>query len=136
VPTVSWDAPGQTGVGQDFNVTVRLSGGSAMKNVRAQVRYDPSVLLLQSAEAGDIVPGDIKATALPRINQIAGVVQYVLNASADNPVSGDGGLIVLHFKATTPNPSTRVSLQLAAVATSGAAMPPTVQQPLTIVVTP
>ncbi len=135
-PAISWDAPGQTGVGQDFDVTVRFSGGDAMKSLRAQLRYDPAVLVLQSAEAGDVVPADLQATSIPRINQIAGVVQFVVSASAENPVSGEGGLIVLHFRATTPNPATKVSLQLAAVGTSGATMPPKVQEPLTIVVTP
>jgi hypothetical protein len=44
--------------------------------------------------------------------------------------------MVLHFKALAPNPGTRVSLQMAAVAASGASMSPTNQQPLTFVVAP
>ena len=135
-PAVSWDAPGQVGVGQDFDVTIRFSGGDAMKTVRAQVRYDPAVLVLQSAEAGDGVPVDIQAKSIPRINQIAGVVQFVVNATPEIPVSGDGGLMVLHFRATTPNPASKVSLQLAAVGANGVTMPPRVQEPLTIVVMP
>lgn len=135
-PTVSWDAPGQTAVGQDFDITVRFAGGGAMKSVRSQIHYDPAVLLLESADAGDVIPSDVKAVTVPRINQIAGVVQFVANASGDTPVQGDGSLLVLHFKALTPNPATKISLQLAAVGTSGANMPPTAQQPLTIVVMP
>ncbi|MGH8314615.1 MAG: secretin N-terminal domain-containing protein, partial [Steroidobacterales bacterium] len=135
-PEISWDGPGQTGVGQEFEVTVRFSGGSAMKNVRAQIHYDPSVLVLTSAEAGDIVPGDIKAAAAPRINQMAGVAQMVVNASTDSPAQGDGSLMVLHFKATTPNSASKVSLQLAAVTVAGASVPPAAQTPFTIVITP
>ena len=136
MPTISWDAPGQRTVGQDFDVALRFNGGQAMKTLRAQIRYDPAVLQVTSAEPGDIIPGSIRATTLPRINQIAGVVQFVANASAEAPVQGDGEVMVLHFKALKPNPATKVSLQLAAVATNGANIPPSQQQPLTIVVTP
>ncbi len=135
-PTVAWEAPGETTVGQDFDVTVRFSGGSEMKNVRAQVRYDPAVLILTSAEAGDTVPGELRGISIPRINQIAGVVQFVVNASPDRPVQGDGSLIVLHFKATTPSAGSKISLQLAVVGANGATMPPAVQQPLTVIVSP
>ena len=136
MPTISWDAPGQRTVGQDFDVVLRFSGGQAMKTLRAQVRYDPAVLQVTSADAGDIIPSTIRPTTLPRINQIAGVVQLVANASADAPVQGEGEVIVLHFKALKPSPATKVSLQLAAVPASGASIPPSPQQPLTIIVTP
>ena len=116
-------------------MTVRLAGGADMKSVRAQVHYDPTVLQLMTADPGDIVP-TAAAKALPKINQMAGVVQYVVNAAADAPAHGEGSLILLHFKALAPNSSTRVSLQLAAVQASGATMPPATQQPLTIVVMP
>ena len=136
MPTISWDAPGQRTVGQDFDVALRFNGGQAIKTLRAQIRYDPVVLQVTSAAAGDVVPSSIRATTVPRINQIAGVVQFVANASAEAPVQGDGEVIVLHFKALKPNPATKISLQLAAVATNGANIPPSQQQPLTIVVTP
>jgi general secretion pathway protein D len=135
-PVVSWLAPVQAGVGQDFDVAVRLSGGEAMKNVRAQLRYDPRVLILQSAEPGDAIPAALKATALPRVNQIAGIVQYVVEAPADQPVAGEGSLMTLRFRATAPNPASTISLQLAAVSANGATLPPTVQPALTIVVAP
>jgi general secretion pathway protein D len=131
---VSLDGPAATGVGDEFAVTVRLSGSDPLKSVRAQVRYDPSVLLLQSAEAGDVVPGELQASAIPRINQIAGVVQFVVSATPENPVSGDGGLLVLHFKATAPNAASKISLQLSAVNASGVSMPPANQEPLTLAV--
>jgi hypothetical protein len=136
LPTISWDAPGQRTVGQDFEVALRFNGGQPMKTLRAQLRYDPAVLQVMSADTGEVVPSTIRPTTVPRINQIAGVVQFVASASAEAPVQGDGRVMVLHFKALKPNPATKISLQLAAVATSGASIPPAQQQPLTIVVTP
>ena len=131
---MSWDGPGQVSVGQDFDVALRFASGADLKNVRSQVHYDPNVLQLVSADAGDIVPGD--TPAVPRLNQIAGVVQFVVNASAEKPARGDGSLMVLHFKALAPNSGTRLSLQMSAVAATGASMSPTSQQPLTLVVAP
>jgi general secretion pathway protein D len=131
-PVVSWDAPVQVSAGEDFDVTVRMAGGDDLKNLRSQVRYDTSVLQLVSAEAGDILPSG--NTALPRLNQIAGVVQFVVTATPEKPARGDGSLMVLHFKALAPNAGTRLSLQLSTVATNGASTTPTNQQPFTIVV--
>ena len=132
VPVVSWDSPGQVSVGQDFDVAVRVAGGDDLKNLRSQLHYDTSVLQLVSADAGDIAPG----AGAPRLNQIAGVVQYVVSSSADKPVRGEGSLMTLHFKALTPNSGTRISMQLAAVAASGSSIAPTNQTPLTLVVAP
>ena len=134
-PGVEWNAPGEVAVGQDFDVTLRFAGGDAMKTLRSQIRVDPAILQLASAETGNIIPDSIKAVAVPRINQIAGVLQLVANASAEEPMPGDGDLLVLHFKALKASPGTNISLQLSAIATSGASVPPTQQQPLTIAVT-
>ena len=89
--------------------------------------------MLVSAEPGDIAPAD---SGTPRLNQIAGVVQYVVNASTEKPARGEGSLMVLHFKALAAHAGTRISLQTAAVAASGASLAPTNQQPLTLVVAP
>src|SRR5262249_25915793 len=113
-PVVSWDAPGQVNTGQTFDVTVRFAGGDDMNSVRSQLHYATSVLQLASAAAAAIAPAD---SGTPRLNQIAGIVQYVVNASTEKPARGEGSLIVLHFKALTPNSGTRISLQTAAVAT-------------------
>ncbi len=123
-------------MGQEFDVAVTFAGGSALKQVRAQLRYDPAALQLVSADAGDVIPSDIRGTTLPRINQIAGVVQFVANASADAPMQADGSLLVLHFKALTPSATTKISLQWGALAANGMNIPPTQPPPLTIVVTP
>ncbi|HZF16703.1 MAG TPA: cohesin domain-containing protein [Steroidobacteraceae bacterium] len=135
-PNVSWDAPGQANVGQDVDVTLRVEGGADMKNLRAQVHYDPAVLQLKSADPGDIVPAALVSTTLPRINQMAGIVQFVVNATPEEPARGTGSVMVLHFKAITPNPGTKVNLQLAAVQASGVTSAPATQQPLTIVIMP
>jgi general secretion pathway protein D len=135
-PTIGWEAPGQAGVGQPFDVRVRMSGGDPLQSVRAQLRYDPAVLELVSAEPGDTVPSDIRASTVPRINENTGVVQLVANATAARPLSNDGDLMTLHFNATTPNPASRISVSVVGVGTNGATVSPAAQQPLTIEVTP
>jgi general secretion pathway protein D len=133
-PTIGWDAPGQVAPGQDFDVVVRFSGGENMRSIRSQLHYDTNALQLVSAEAGDVVPAGNDAS--PRLNQIAGVVQFVVTAAPDAPARGDGSFMTLHFKALAPNPGARVTLQMALVSATGASMSPTSQQPLTIVIAP
>jgi len=133
-PGITWDAPGQVAPGQDFDVVVHLAAGENLKSIRSQLHYDTSVLQLESADAGDVVPAGVSAS--PRLNQIAGVVQFVVNATPEEPAHGDGSLLKLHFKALVPNAGTRVSMQMAVVTASGASITPSNQQPLTIVVAP
>jgi len=92
--------------------------------------------VLQSSEAGDAVPAAVRAAAVPRSNQIAGVVQLVVDASSQTPIPGQGQLMVLHFRATAPSPGSRITLQLAAVGANGASAQPAAEAPLTLVVMP
>ena len=133
-PTVTWDAPGQVSVGQQFDVTVRFASGADLKSIRSQLHYDTNALQLLSADPGDIVPPDLVVS--PRLNQIAGVVQFTITATPEKPARGDGSLMVLHFKALAPNSAARISLQLAAVAANGGVMSPANQPPFTLAVVP
>ena len=135
-PTTSWVGPGEVKVGQDFDVTLKFDGGGEMKGVRTQIRYEPGTVQLVSAEAGDVVPDDARASAVPRVNQVAGVVQLVANASGDATIHGTGSLLVLHFKALAPSAASKITMQVAAIAASGVNVPPAAQAPFVVVVTP
>ncbi len=135
-PTTSWAGPGEVKVGQDFDLTLKFDGGGEMKGVRTQIRYEPGTVQLVSAEAGDVVPDEARASAVPRINQIAGVVQLVANASGDATIHGTGSLLVLHFKALAPSAASKITMQVAAIAASGVNVPPAAQAPFVVVVTP
>jgi hypothetical protein len=81
-----------------------------------------------------VIPGDLPAPATPRINQHAGVVQYVVAAGKNSPIQGDGGFLVLHFKALAPSAATAVTLQLAAAGADGRTVRANIPAPLTVAV--
>ena len=46
-------------------------------------------------------------------------MQFVVAASKDSPIQGDGGFLVLHFKALAASAATPVTLQFAATGVDG-----------------
>lgn len=118
-PQLSWVAPSQTTVGQEFDVTVHLSSQQALSRITSQLHFDGRLLQLMNADAGDLIPSSVKSTAVPRINQRAGVAQYVVSANKDSPLKGDGGFLVLHFKALARSGSTPIVLQFVATGADG-----------------
>ena len=83
-----------------------------------------------------MVPDEARASAVPRINPVAGIVQLVANASGDATIHGTGSLLVLHFKALAPSAASKITMQVAAIAASGVNVPPAAQAPYVVVVTP
>lgn len=118
LPTVSFAGPVRANVGQPFDVTVRLATPQPLLRVSAQVHFDGAVLQLDGVEPAEIIPGSAQGGA-PRINQRAGVAQYVVAATKESPVAGDGAYMVLHFRPLTISASTPVSVQFAAMTTDG-----------------
>ena len=74
------------------------------------------------------------APATPRIFQRAGVMQYVVAAGKDSPIQGDGGFLVLHFKALAPSASTPLTLQFVATGMDGRNVRANIPAPLAVVV--
>jgi hypothetical protein len=121
-------------VGQTFDVTLRLASQVALSNVRSMVRYDAAVLELQGADVGTIVPAAGAGEAPPVANLRSGRAQLDITSGA---LTGDGSLLVLHFKALSPRPASMVAVQqFAANGPDGAATPTMAPRPLTIAVQP
>jgi general secretion pathway protein D len=118
LPTVSFAGPVRASVGQPFDVIVRLAAPQPLLRVSAQVHFDGAVLQLDGVEPAEIIPSSAQGGA-PRINQRAGVAQYVVAATKESPVAGDGAYMVLHFRPLTISASTPVSVQFAAMTTDG-----------------
>jgi general secretion pathway protein D len=133
-PVLSWEGPGQVAVGQTFDVTLRLASQVELSNVRSMVRYDAAVFELQSADAGGIVPAAAAGESATATNLRSGRAQFDVTSGA---VTGDGSLLVLHFKALSPRPASMVAVQqFAANGPDGAAVPTMAPRPLTIAVQP
>jgi general secretion pathway protein D len=131
-PTVTVDGPGEIAVGQEFDVTVRMATDIAISRLRGQVRFDTSALQLISATAGDVVPS---SAGSPTVDAKNGGAQLDVVAS-DDPIQGEGSLMLLRFKALAARPSSAIAAQISAMAPSGAAMANAASPPLSVAIKP
>jgi general secretion pathway protein D len=135
-PNMSWDGPSQTNVGRDFDVTVHLSSQQPLLRISSQLHFDGSILELAAVDAGEVVPSSLQAATAPHINQRAGVAQYVLAATKESPIEGNGAYLVLHFKALAVSGSTPITLQFAATGLDGRSARAGLPAPLAITINP
>jgi general secretion pathway protein D len=131
-PTVTVDGPGEITVGQEFDVTVHMATDIGISKLRGQVRFDSSALQLVSGTLGDIVPA---SAGSPTVDAKGGGAQLDVVAG-DDPVQGDGNLMVLHFKAVAARPASSISAQVSAMGPSGGAMANAASQPLSVAIKP
>jgi general secretion pathway protein D len=131
-PTVTVDGPGEIAVGQEFDVTVRVATDIGISRLRGQVRFDASALQLVSATAGDVVPA---SAGSPTVDAKSGGAQMDVVAS-DDPIQGEGSLMLLRFKALAARPASSIAAQISAMAPSGAAMANAASQPLSVAIKP
>ena len=78
---------------------MHLSSAQAITRLRWQVRFDATALQLISATTGEMVPA---AAGSPTVDARSGGAQRDIVATSDRPVQGEGGLMVLRFKALAP----------------------------------
>ncbi|MDB6086372.1 MAG: ral secretion pathway protein GspD, partial [Gammaproteobacteria bacterium] len=131
-PTVTVDGPGEIAVGQEFDVTVRMASDIGITRLRGQVRFDSAALQLVSATAGELVPA---SAGSPTVDGKAGGAQLDVVAGED-PVQGEGSLMLLRFKALAARPTSSIAAQVSAVGPSGGAMANAASQPLSIAIKP
>jgi hypothetical protein len=129
---VTVDGPGEIAVGQEFDVTVRVATDIGISRLRGQVRFDSAALQLLSATAGDVVPS---SAGSPTVDAKSGGAQMDVVAS-DDPIQGEGSLMLLHFKALAARPASSIAAQISAMAPSGAAMANAASQPLSVAIKP
>lgn len=132
-PALSLEGPASVRAGDEFDVTVHLSTPEAITRLRSQVRFDPTAVQLITANTGQAVP----ATAgSPTVTVRPGGAQLEVIATPDDPVRGDGGLMVLRFKAVGSKPSTSIAAMLSVIGGTGAAVGNGAASPLSIAIQP
>ncbi|MEI8296892.1 MAG: secretin N-terminal domain-containing protein [Pseudomonadota bacterium] len=129
-PTLTWDGPTESKVGDEFDVTLQLDTGGALTQIRGQIRYDANALELVSAGSGSVLGAIEGHIETPR-----GVALIDASATADAPISGSGALLSMHFRALAARASTAVSARVAATGVQGGAGIPTAP-PLNISIKP
>jgi general secretion pathway protein D len=124
------DGPGEAKVGDEFQVTVRLSTDQSITHLRSQLRFDASALQLVSADTGNMVPA---AAGSPKVSTHAGGAQLDVVTTSDSPVQGSGSLMVLEFKALAARP-TNILAMVNVLGASGAAVGNSTASPLKITI--
>ncbi|MEP6886272.1 MAG: secretin N-terminal domain-containing protein [Gammaproteobacteria bacterium] len=131
-PIVSVEGPAETTVGQEFDVTVHMSSDIGIAKLRGQVRFDASALQFVSGSPGDLIPS---SAGSPTVDAKAGGAQLNVVAT-DEPIQGDGNLMVLRFKALAARGASSIAAQVSAMGPSGGAMANAASQPLSVAIKP
>lgn len=133
-PTLSWDGPGEVTVGQEFEVRLNCSTTADLGNLRSTLRFDAAALELIGADAGSLIPAELREAAKPLTDARTGRAQISVTGGT---IKGDGDVIVLRFKAISPRPITMVTVQqFGATSPTGAPIPAMAPRPLAIVIQP
>jgi general secretion pathway protein D len=131
-PTVSVEGPAEINVGQEFDVTVHLATDIGIAKLRGQVRFDSSALQLVSSSPGDLVPS---SAGSPTVDAKPGGAQIDVVAT-DEPIQGEGNLMLLHFKALVARGASSIAAQVSAMGPGGGAMANAASQPLSVAIKP
>ena len=127
---MSVDGPSEVAVGQEFDVTVRMATDIGISRLRGQVRFDSAALQLISATAGELVPA---SAGSPNVDAKNGGAQLDVVAT-DEPIQGEGSLMLLRFKALKARPASSISAQVSAMGPSGAAMASAASPPMAVAI--
>ena len=129
-PTVTIDGPTEVAAGQEFDVIVRVASDNGISRMRGQVRFDSTALQLMSAAAGDLVPA---SAGSPTVDAKNGGAQLDI-VTTDDPIQGEGSLMLLRFKALKAHPAVAIAAQVSAMGPGGGPMGNAVAPPLSMVI--
>jgi hypothetical protein len=107
-----------------------MATDTGITRLRGQVRFDSAALQLLSATAGDLVPS---SAGSPNVDAKSGGAQLDV-VSTDDPVQGEGSLMLLRFKALSARAASAISAQVSAMGPSGTAIASAASQPLSIAI--
>jgi general secretion pathway protein D len=127
------EGPSAARVGEEFRVTVHLATDQSITRMRSQLRYDSAALQLVSADPGDMVPA---AAGSPKVDTRGSGAQLDVTTTADEPVQGNGSLMLLQFKALAARPATDILAMLNVLGGAGAAVGNSSAPPLRIAIQP
>jgi len=127
------EGPSAARVGEEFRVTVHLATDQSITRMRSQLRYDSAALQLVSADPGDMVPA---AAGSPKVDTRGSGAQLDVTTTSDEPVQGNGSLMVLQFKALAARPATDILAMLNVLGGAGAAVGNSSAPPLKIAIQP
>jgi general secretion pathway protein D len=109
--SLAWSNPTQASVGNTWPVQLILQSSDPVTSIPFNVTFDPDVLELVSIEQGDFMSQNGAASTLSnRIDNTAGSLNAVINATDAKGAAGTGILATLTFKPKQAAASTRVQI--------------------------
>jgi general secretion pathway protein D len=125
------DGPSEVKVGDEFQVSVRLSTDQSITHLLSQLRLEPGAFQIVSAETGDMVPA---AAGSPKVQTRGTGAQLDVSTTSDEPVQGSGNLMTLQLKALAPRQTTEIVAMLDVLGAANAAVGNTRAPPLRITI--
>lgn len=113
--SLTWQAPAQVKVGEQFSAVLRVSSQQALRGMPVLVGFDPQVLQAISVQEGDFFKqGNGQTSFSQRIDPVEGKVFVALvrqsSSGNDAGINGAGGLVSVIFKALSTTPAAKVQL--------------------------
>jgi general secretion pathway protein D len=112
---LSWQAPAQVKLGEQFSAVLRVSSQLALKGLPLLIGYDPQVLQVVSSQEGDFFKqAGGKSSFSQRVDPVQGKI--FVSALRDNPaggesgINGNGAVVTVTFKAVKANVPARILL--------------------------
>lgn len=108
--SLSWNAPPQVNVGDQFSAVLNISSESGMTGMAGLVGYDPTLLQVVSVNEGDFLKkGNAEANFSNRIDPVSGKV-FLATVRMSGAVSGRGSLATINFKAIKSADKAKIQL--------------------------
>ncbi|MGH8266740.1 MAG: cohesin domain-containing protein, partial [Steroidobacteraceae bacterium] len=127
------DGPSEVKVGEEFQVSVRLSTDESITHLLSQLRFEPGAFQIVSAETGDMVPA---AAGSPKVQTRSGGAQLDVRTTSEEPVQGSGNLMILRLKALAPRNATEIAAMLNVLGAANATVGNSPAPPLKIAIQP
>ena len=114
-PSLSWQAPAQVRVGEQFSMVLQVSSQQALSGMPVLVGFDPQLLQVVSVKEGAFfAQGGAKTSFSQRIDPAQGKVFAAMvrqaPAGADAGINGNGSLLTVTFKALKAGSEPKVQL--------------------------
>jgi general secretion pathway protein D len=113
--SLSWQAPAQVRVGEQFSAVLRLSSEQALRGLPLLLGFDPQELQIVGVQEGDFFKqGNGRTSFSERVDAVQGKVFVALVRQGvngdDAGVNGSGDLLSVTFKALKAVPAARLQL--------------------------
>ena len=113
--SLSWQAPAQVKVGEQFSAVLRVNSQTPLRGLPALVGFDPQTLQVVNVREGEFFKqGSAQTTFSQRVDPAQGKIFVALVrqgiSATDAGTNGSGGVVTVTFKAVKPAAATRIQL--------------------------